>query len=264
MKLSCSGIKTLAQAIFCVSPLLLPLAGGRVIAEEMLPIPSNKFIPPPPPKKVPPMVVKASTVTPSPTHQITLIRGEDSTSPDIPPPPISKQTVPGHEGKPRYLVSFGATVYDRSLSHVKWTNPETKEFFEAWCGWDFTLLSPIPQIEIGENFSYLYLSASNINTDKKLHFERQTDIPAHPEVIADSFAISKGDANNPEAQILLSTLRDYYLRHKARLILIKNAQEEYQAAAAAWHAANPPKPENHTFWLKPHRGSRYLTKEGGR
>lgn len=257
-------MKTLAQAIFCISPLLVPLAGGQVIAEETLPIPSNKFIPPPPPKEVPPMVVKASTVTPSPTHKITLIRGEASTLPDIPPPPISQSFVPGRESEPHYLISIGASVYDHSLSHVTWTNPETKESFEAWCGWDFTLLSPIPQIEIGENFSYFHLSACNINTDKKQRFGSKSEIPSHPKVHADDFAISMGNATNPQAQLLLTTLRDYYLRHKPRLILIKKAQEEYQAAAAAWYAANPPKPENHTFWLRPHRGSRYLTKEGGR
>ena len=88
-------------------------------------------------------------------------------------------------------------------------------------------------------------------------------MPEHPEVVGDGFAITKGNSEDPIAQQLLTTLRDYYLKHKERLILIQKAREEYQAAAAAWHSANPPKPENHTFWLKPHRGSRYLTQEGG-
>ena len=210
------------------------------------------------------MVVKASTVTPSQSRSITLIRGEASTLPDIPPPPISKPSVPGREREPHYVVSIGASVYDHSLSHLRWTNPETKESFEAWCGWDFTLLSPIPQIEIGERFSSFHLSAFNVDAAAERRAGRKTEIPSHPEVIADGFAISKGDASNADAQILLTTLRDYYLKHKERLILIKKAQAEYQAAAAAWHKANPPKPENHTFWLKPHRGSRYLTQEGGR
>lgn len=209
------------------------------------------------------MVVRASTITPSQERKITLIRGEASTLPDIPPPPISKPSVPGRESEPHYIVSIGASVYDHSLSHVKWTNPETKESFEAWCGWDFTLLSPISQIEIGEKFGSFHLSAFNVDADGERRAGRKTEIPAHPEVIADGFAISKGNAANADALILLTTLRDYYLKHKERLILIKKAQAEYQAAAAAWHKANPPKPENHTYWLKPHRGSRYLTQEGG-
>lgn len=210
------------------------------------------------------MVVKASTVTPSQSRSITLIRGEASTLPDIPPPPISKLSVSGRESEPHYIVSIGASVYDHSLSHVTWTNPATKKSFEAWCGWDFTLLSPILQIEIGERFSSFHLSAFNVDAAAERRAGRKTEIPAHPAVIADGFAISKGDAANADAQILLMSLRDYYLKHKERLILIKKAQAQYQAAAAAWYKANPPKPENHTFWLKPHRGSRYITQEGGR
>ncbi len=264
MKRVHSHIKTLSHALFCITPLLLPLANGKMLADDTPPIPSSKFTPPPPPKKVPPMVVKASTVTPSQTHNLTLIRGEASTLPDIPPPPITKLTVPGHEGEPHHIASISASVYDQSLSHVTWTNPATGESFEAWCGWDFTLLSSIPQIDLGKNFCLFQISASNVNTAAEQRVGRKTDIPAHPAVTADSFTISKGNVANTDAQILLTTLRDYYLKHKTRLILIKKAQTEYQAAADAWHKANPPKPENHTFWLKPHRGSRYLTQEGGR
>jgi hypothetical protein len=264
MKPPRTTLKTLAHAVFCITPLLLPLANGQVLVDDAPDIPSSKFTPPPPPKEVPPKVIRASTITPSQDRNITLIRGEASTLADIPPPPVSKPSVPGRESEPHNIVSIGASVYDHSLSHVKWTNPETKESFEAWCGWDFTLLSPISQIEISEKFSLFHLAASNIDTDAERRFGRKTVIPAHPEVIADGFAISKGDAQDPTAQHLLTTLRDYYLKHKPRLILIKKAQAEYQAAAAAWHKANPPKPENHTFWLKPHRGSRYLTQEGGR
>lgn len=88
-------------------------------------------------------------------------------------------------------------------------------------------------------------------------------MPDHPQLEENAFAITRGDPDDVEAIRILGTLRDYYLRHKERLVLIRRAREEYQAAAAAWHAANPPKPQNHTFWLKPHRGSRYLKQEGG-
>ena len=87
-------------------------------------------------------------------------------------------------------------------------------------------------------------------------------MPEHPQLEDLAFAITKGDTNDVEAIRILATLRDYYVKHKDRLVLIQKAREEYQAAAAAWHAAHPPKPENHIFWLKPHRGSRYLKEEG--
>jgi len=209
------------------------------------------------------MVVEASTARRFPTHQITVLRGDASTLPDIPLPPEPQPFVPGPVGDPHYLMSFGATVYDHSLSHVTWWNPKTRESFEAWCAWDWTLLSPIPHVEIDGEFSTFCLFSSNINTGTGLRFGREFKMPEHPDLPADAFVITKGNAEDPTANKALTILRDYYLRHKERLILIQKAREEYQAAAAAWHAAHPPKPENHTFWLKPHRGSRYLKQEGG-
>lgn len=88
-------------------------------------------------------------------------------------------------------------------------------------------------------------------------------MPIHPEVPAEGFIITRGDPSDSSAQALLVTIRDYYFKHKSRLVLIQKAQEQYQAEAATWHAAHPPKPESHTFWIKPHRGSRYLAKDGG-
>ena len=233
------------------------------LMDELLPIPSSKFIPPPPPKNVPAMVIEASTARRFPAHQITVLRGDASTLPDIPPPPEPQPFVPGPVGDPHYLMSFGATVYDHSLSHVTWWNPKTSESFEAWCAWDWTLLSPIPHVEIDNVFSTFCLFSSNIDTDAGLRFGREFKIPEHPDVPADTFVITKGNAEDPTAKKALTILHDYYLRHKERLILIQKAREAYQEEAAAWHAANPPKPENHTFWLKPHRGSRYLKNEGG-
>ncbi len=247
----------------CVTPFLLPLASGQVVPEVELPIPSNQFTPPAPPKKVPPMVIKASTVTRLTTHNITLIRGEASTLPDIPPPPVTQPSTPEREEAKHYHLSIGATVYDRSLSLVTWTDPETQESFEAWCGWDFALLSPMTQIDINGKSSLFYLSTFNIDTAEEKRFGRKFEVLGHPQVVTNGFVICKGNASDANAQNLLTSIRKYYLRHQPRLILIKKAEQEYQASAAAWHEANPPKPESHTFWLKPHRGSRYLTKEGG-
>jgi len=253
-----------ALALICCLPLQAqdePQADMDINRE--LPIPSSVFLPPPPPKDVPPMKVEATTTRTLPTHQITVLRSDASTLPDIPPPPEPKPFVQGPVGEPHYLLSFGATVYDHKLSHVRWYDPRTKENFEAWCAWDWTLLSPIADIKIDERVSSFHLFSSNIDTAAGVRFGKEFEIPDHPELVEGAFSITKGDENDPEALKALTTLRDYYFKHKERLVLIQKAREEYQAAAAAWHAANPPKPENHTFWLKPHRGSRYLKEEGG-
>jgi hypothetical protein len=261
---SSAAIKTLAQAVVCITPLWLPLATAEEATDDAPPLPTLKFTPPPPPKQVPPMRLMASSVMKSPTHQITLIRGEASTLPDLPPPPITRPSVPQPEGKPSFIVSIGATVYDHRLSQVTWTNPETKESFEAWCGWDFTLLSPLSQIAINGKSHSFFLAASHLDTAGKSHrLDDEVEMPPHPAVAADAFVITAGDPKNAAAEKVLTSLRDYFLRHRSRLVLIQKAQEEYQAAATAWHAAHPPKPENHTFWLKPHRGSCYLKHEGG-
>jgi len=232
--------------------------------EKELPIPSTVFIPPPPPKKLPAMKIEAASSRTLPTHRITVLRSDASTLPDIPLPPEPKPFVQGPVGEPHYLLSFGATVYDHRISHVRWFDPRTEKNFEAWCAWDWTLLSPFPNIKIGERVSSFHLMASNIDTARAVRFSRDFEMPEHPKLDELSYSITEGDTNDAEAIRVLSTLRDYYIKHKERLILIRTAQEEYQAAAAAWRAANPQKPENHTFWLKPHRGSRYLKQEGAR
>lgn len=231
--------------------------------EKAPPIPSSVFVPPPQPKEVPPMTIEAATTRHLPTHEITVLRGNASTLPDIPPPPEPRPFIQGPVGEPYYHISFGATVYDHRISHVRWHDPRTKEDFEAWCAWDWSLLSPIPRINLGQRVRSFNLFASNIDTERRQLLGRGWQMPEHPGLEDLSFAITKGAVDNTEATRMLSIIRDYFTKHKERLLQIRQAQQEYQAAAAAWHAANPPKPQSHTFWLKPHRGSRYLREEGG-
>ncbi|MCB1133836.1 MAG: hypothetical protein KDN05_22145 [Verrucomicrobiae bacterium] len=230
--------------------------------DRLLPIPSTEFIPPPPPKPVPAIKIEESTARQFPTHRITILRGDASALPDIPPPPEPKISVPGPVGEPHYLLSFGATVYDHRLSHVKWFDPRTEKHFEAWCAWDWTLLAPMPEIVLGERVSSFHLFAFNIDTDAALRFGRGFKIPEHPDLEAGEFVITKGDENAPEATDALTAIRDFHQKYHERLIRIRQAHEEYKAASDAWHAAHPPRPQNHTFWLKPHRGSRYLKEKG--
>lgn len=259
--------------------ILVSLMGGQALwaqdaesrtredIEIQLPIPSTKFMPPPPPKPVPAIQVEAATTRSLGTHRITVLRGKASTLPDIPPPPDPKPPVRGTLGEPRFLLSFGATVYDHRVSQVKWLDPRTGKQFEAWCGWDWTLLSPMPRIDLGERVATTFLIASNIDTAAARRAAaragREFKLPPHPDLLEGAFSITRGDPSDPEALKALSAIRDFYLKHQERLRQIRQAGEEYQAAAAAWHAAHPRKPESHTYWLKPHRGSRYLKAQGG-
>ena len=208
------------------------------------------------------MKVEAVSARIQPTHRITVIRSEASTLPDIPPPPQPKPVVHRPAGEPRHLLSYGATVYDHRLSHVKWFDPRTKQNYEAWCAWDWTLLSPIPFFQRADRKLLFHLSAYNLDTNNGPRFRTKLKMPAHPKLEENTFVITKGEPDD-EIVHVITDLRDYYLKHKERLILIQKARADYQAASAAWHAANPPKPDSHTFWLKPHRGSRYLQPEGG-
>jgi hypothetical protein len=230
--------------------------------DKELPIPSSDFVPPPPPKEVPRMEVEATASRDMGTHRITILRGEASTLPDIPPPPEPKPFIPVPAGEPQYLLSFGTTVYDHRLSHVTWYDPRSKQHFEAWCAWDWTLLCPLPRINQANQMGAFSLFASNINTGRHLRFGKEFVMPEHPMLEDLAFSITKGDPDNADANRILTDLRDYYTRHKDRLLAIREAREDYQKNSDAWHAANPPKPENHTYWLKPHRGSRYLKPEG--
>lgn len=255
---------SLALALCFNVPLLAQSKEQQTEADitKLLPIPSTKFIPPPS-KKVPVIKVEATTTRRLPTHQITVLRGEASILPDISPPPKPKPFVQGPIGEPHYLLSFGATVYDHGISHVRWFDPRTEKHFEAWCGWDWTLLSPMPKFVLGERVSSFNLTTSNTDTALARRFGHEFKIPKHPELTENAFSITKGDENDPEALKMLTAIGGFYFKHKERLNQIRQASEEYQAAAAAWHAANPPKAQSHTFWLKPHRGSRYLKEKGG-
>jgi hypothetical protein len=230
---------------------------------QELAIPSNIFVPSLPPKEVPAMKVEAVTKRVLATHQFTILRSEPSTLPDIPKPPPPKPYAnrPAGEGIP--LLSIGATVYDHRLSLVRWHDPKTKIWTEAWCAWDISLLAPLQRVKVGDQSRMFFLHSSHVDTAKESKLRKSVDLPEMPDLQANGFSVIKGGDHNGDTQLILASLRDFHVTHSQRLSLIRKAQKEYLAAAAAWHKANPPRPQNHTIWLKPHRGSRYLNAEGG-
>lgn len=68
----------------------------------------------------------------------------------------------------------------------------------------------------------------------------------------------EGAADAPTGSAFLEAIQRYCIANKPQLEAMRAARDQYRADAEAWRKANPPKPQNHTIILRPHRGSRYL------
>jgi hypothetical protein len=205
------------------------------------------FTPPPPPKELPAMEVKDSNTVHFGTHQITILRGESSTLPDIPePPPVEKTTrveqVPLVASRPVRFIS--GKSFGKDLSRVEVWNPGTQTRHIGWCGWDISLSAPFHEITHQGETRLMFVGIST--------YVATSD---HPEVEAGSILVPDGDTFTAS---VLTSMRDVHFQNLPKLLELRTAQEQFQKDSAAWHAANPPRPQNHTIWIKPHRGSRYL------
>ncbi len=215
----------------------------------------------PPPKPAPQIVAEASSVIRRPTHTITLVRGEPSTLPDIPPRPerVRQQpTVSFPPQRPSFLLGLSVIVYDRSLSHLKWRDPQTKEELAAWCGWDWSLLAPMQEVSNDRVAYNLFFSPRNVDTARRDAFGRRQAVPDHPPVGAGEFVLVRGGAVSPAARPFLEAVQRYCAANRPALEEMRAAREQYRADAEAWKRANPARPRSHTIALRPHRGSRYL------
>lgn len=242
--------------------------GARTFISDSLEVPA--FTPPAPPveKRVPAMRVDAAVILPSANSRtLTLIRGEASTLPDIPIPPPPEPREP-HAPTPeelareaysrRHTLQIGATVFDHRLSVVHWQHPDTRESYEAVCGFDIGLLAGVGQfVSDGETYSVMLMHSSYDTA----HFRRFTArmFPNLPEVPAESIAFLKGNPKDLIGTAPITLLKDLIATEKSRLTTYQEDRTRYQEAFAAWEKAHPVAPRDETFWLRPHRGSRYLT-----
>jgi hypothetical protein len=214
------------------------------------------FSPPAPAveKQMPAMRVDARVSVPSASsHRINIVRGEASTQPDILIPlktgsqalQLTPEEIARHAHERLHFIHLGATVCDHGISKVHWNHPETGEIYEAICGFDLGLLGGIGQfVRNGENYQ---LSMMISHADDGL-----------PNVPTDSITILKGDPNDPVGTGPINCVKDLIVAEKLRLIRYQTDRLAYQKAAAEWEKAHPPIPRDETFWLRPHRGSRYL------
>ena len=262
------GIGCLNMAVGEDAPVLQGSTGAaRTSIPYSLEVPD--FIPPAPPavEKVPEMRVDSSITVPAGSSRtLTLLRGEASTLPDLPPPPVvharePRQLTPEDIARNlyhrRHSFHFGATVYDHSVSQVQWHHPDTGELYEAVCGFDIGNLAGIGRfVRDGESYDFMLMS-SNIDTTVIRRMVSRF-APRIPEAVADSITILKGNRNDPVGTAPILLIKDLISAEKDRLILYQAARLRYQQDAAAWEKAHPTPPRDETFWFRPHRGSRYL------
>ncbi len=222
-----------------------------------------RFVPPPPPKAAPPMEIRSAAVHHLPDRTLTVVRAEPSTLPDVPEPPLDrKEAATNFEGTHRKTFTLGlsAVVYDRKISQVSWSDPRSKEAFEAWCDWDWSLVAPMHTIKSDEVDFSIFFSPYHVTSLVRRGILPPGKIPDHPPIPPGGFVFTKGDPNAGAGKPVIESIQGFHDRNKVKLEALRDAREQYRKDAAAWRKANPPKPENHTIWLKPHRGSRYLPK----
>ncbi len=227
------------------------------------------FVPPAPPveKKVPAMRVDSSVTVPTKSSRtLTIIRGEASTLPDLPLPVVSKPQA-ARELTPeqierariwrRHQLNLGATIYDHKFSQVRWQHSDTGESYEVLCGFDVGLLAGTGGfIHQGESYT-LMLMHSDCDTSQSRQFTKKW-LPDFSGVAVDSILVMKGNPDDPIGMASITVVRDIITREKSRLIPYQEARRKYMLASAEWDKAHPVVPRDETYWLKPHRGSRYL------
>jgi hypothetical protein len=227
------------------------------------------FIPPAPPveKKIPTMRVDSSVTVPTKSARaLTILRGEASKLPDLPPPVVSTphvareltlEEIEQQKIWRRHQLNLGATIYDHRVSVIHWQHPDTREFYEVICGFDVGLLAGVGRLVHNDEFYTLMLMHSQVDSTKFRNYSREW-FPDFSAVTVDSITVVKGNPLDPIGMAPVSVVRDIIASEKPRLIDYQAARREHQQAAAEWQKAHPVVPRDETFWFKPHRGSRYL------
>jgi len=243
-------------------------AGGTFIPSALeVPV----FVPPAPVVRKDVPVMRRDAVVTAPVdggRTVTIIRGEKSELPDIPVTPQSPPTqvrrgtadeIRREVEIRRSTVSLGATVFDHRLSIVNWKHPDTGEDYEAVCGFDVSLLEGVGELVSQGKVRQLQLFPILCVNDRHLP-------SGMPQVAEGGIVFLKGDPDDGIGTAPLLLVKDLITNEKARLTAYQAARKNQMLAEEAWREAHPVVPRNETFWLRPHRGSRYLenpVQEGG-
>ncbi len=240
----------------------------RTFVRSSLTVPA--FSPPAPAveKKVPAMRIDSAVTLPTKGNRtLTILRAEASTLPDIPIPP---KPVP-HEARPltpeelarqaeerRRRLNFSAVVHENGVSVIRWQHPDTKEAYEAICGFDVNLLAGIGIFTSEGKIYQLSFIPPGVLPANRERFGK-LPFPKPPEAAPGTVTITRGNAQDPIGTATATLLRDLITSEKSRLTIYQEQRRTYQQAAAEWEKDHPVLPRDETVWLRPHRGSRYLT-----
>lgn len=163
------------------------------------------------------------------------------------------------------LISVVATVYDKSITLVRWNNKEGQQY-SAWVRADFNLFRPLQEFTLGDQtyrMSALVLNESSeeLEERRKLAREQGYDIqlpviPNLPEatdgvteyfVESDDPAISEDDTAFEGIEAMLLHLDASY----ADLVTALQRQEAITEARKRYKAANPKSPDTKLiYWYK--------------
>ena len=240
----------------------------RTYIPSILEVPA--FTPPAPPveKKIPAMRIDAAVTVPTKDNRtLTIIRGEASTLPDIPIPPkpvlreprqLTPEELTRQAEERRRRIDFSAVVHENGVSVIRWQHPDTKEAYEAICGFDVNLLAGIGVFTSeGKIYQLSFLPPGVLPANRKRF--GKLPFPPPPEAAPGTITITRGNAHDPIGTATATLLRDLITSEKSRLTVYQEKRVTYQKAAAEWEKAHPVLPRDETIWLRPHRGSRYLT-----
>lgn len=234
------------------------------------PLEAPVFTPPAPPveKKVPLMRIDSAVTVPTANSRtLTILRGEASTLPDIPEPVVVEQAPPRQltpedlarqAEERRHHLQFNAEVHENGVSIVRWQHPDTREPYEAICGFDVNLLAGLGQFTSDGKIYQLSFIPPGVIPATRNRFSK-LPVPKPPEAAPDIITLTRGDAKDPVGTATAILLRDLIANEKSRLTAYQEQRVIYHQAAAAWEKAHPILPRDETIWFRPHRGSRYLT-----
>lgn len=175
----------------------------------------------------------------------------------------------------RDIVPLSITVYDHSLSFVRWVwrDPETREPFPfaAWLDDDLTLMEGVRQVEYsdvrgrGRRRVGLILGIGDIDTAAASRnpalAARIPDLAAIRRTMRRASALAapvsaaggeppagllivEGSEDNREATALLRALADLLRRERPRLVAAREGREAARRRREAWLKAHPPRPGN--------------------
>lgn len=226
--------------------------------------PAPRPAPAPPDCRIDAATVHKTTATTT----LTLARGEASTAPDLPPPPppppkaadprpLTPEQIARRLYELRHTFNVGATIIDHRVSILHWTDPETRESYEAVCGYDIGLLAGVGEfIRKGERYRFM-LVHSEVDTTRAPRWAKwwADRIPQVPE---GGIVILRGDAESPTGTAPAVVFGEVIAAEKERLTVYRTARRAHHKAAAEWARAHPEPPRDETVILRPHRGSRYL------